>query len=202
MGLNEHDEVRQKHCHLTERIKETYKSCTMPVYSGKAQSYLDAIAAGVFTSQDVRDWLIKDTPAEVSYVGSGVLIEEQTAVRWYRKPARQPFWANYFCGRDSRCTCRIDNSKALESDAVFFFRNGSKRVLAIHVEFKHRTEAFGFGQPEGYPLRAACFVRTHHERSTVNAHDDWTTVIFCDTQTVIRGFRIFSASPPMMKLQK
>jgi hypothetical protein len=124
----------------------------MPAYSGKAQPYLDAIAESVFTSQDVRDWLITGTPAKADYVGSGVLIDEQRAVRWRTKPTKQPFWANYWCGRDSRCTCRIDGSKGLESDAIFFFRNSSDRVLAVHVEFKHKSEAFSFGQPEAYRL--------------------------------------------------
>src|SRR5215212_3586116 len=154
----------------------------MPAYSGKAQPYLDAIAAGIFTSQQIRDWLVKDTPVAAHYTGSGVLVDEQRAVRWRAKPIKQPFWANYWCGRDSGCTCRIEGSKGLESDAIFFFRNGSARILAVHVEFKHPNEAFSFGQPEAYPLRAACFAKTHNERPTLNAHDDWTTVIFCGAE--------------------
>jgi hypothetical protein len=157
----------------------------MPAYFGKAQPYLDAIAESVFTSQDVRDWLIAGTPVEANYAGSGALIDEQRAVRWRIKPTKQPFWANYWCGRDSRCTCRIEGSKGLESDAIFFFRNSSDRVLAVHVEFKHTNEAFSFGQPEAYPLRAACFARTHHERPTLNAHDDWATVIFCGAESLL-----------------
>lgn len=151
----------------------------MPGYSDKAQPYLDAIAESVFTSQAVRDWLIAGTPAEVSYTGAGILIEEQRAVRWRSKPTKQPFWANYFCGRDSRCTCRIEGSKALESDAIFFFQRVG-RVLAVHVEFKHKNESFQFGQPEGYPLRAACFAKTYRQRPALNAHDDWVTALFCD----------------------
>jgi hypothetical protein len=156
----------------------------MPGYSEKAQPYLDAIAESVFTSQEVRNWLIKGTPIEPSYVGSDILIEEQQAVRWRTRRTKQPFWANYWCGRDKRCTCRIEGSKSLESDAIFFLRNNSNRILAVHIEFKHPNEAFGFGQPEGYPLRAACFARTHSERQTLNAHDDWTTVLFCGAETL------------------
>jgi hypothetical protein len=156
----------------------------LPAYSGKAQPYLDAIAESVFTSQEVRNWLIKGTLAEESYAGSSVLTEEQRAVRWRTKPTRQPYWANYSCGGDSNCSCRIDGSKALESDAIFFFRNRSHRILAVHVEFKHTNEAFSFGQPEAYPLRAACFAKTHHERPTLNAHENWTTVIFCGAESL------------------
>jgi len=156
----------------------------MPAYSGKAQPYLDAIAECVFTSRDVRDWLLRGTPVETNYMGSGVLTDEQRAVRWSREPTKQPYWANYWCGRDSRCTCRIEGSKGLESDAIFFFRNKSNRILAVHVEFKHPREPFGFGQPEAYPLRAGCFVKTHHERATLNEHHDWTTVVFCGAESL------------------
>lgn len=156
----------------------------MPAYSGKAQPYLDAIAESVFASQDVRDWLIRGTPVEARYVKAAALIEEQRSVRWRTKPTTQPFWANYWCGRDSRCTCRIEGSKGLESDAIFFFRNNSNRILAVHIEFKHPKEAFQFGQPEAYPLRAACFQSTYRERSTLNEHHDWATVIFCGSEAL------------------
>jgi hypothetical protein len=156
----------------------------MPAYSGRAQPFLDAIARAVFTAQQVRDWMIRETPAADQYLGAAVLCEEQRAVRWRSKPTIQPFWANYWCGRDSRCTCRIEGSKGLESDAIFFFRNDRARILAVHVEFKHTREQFGFGQPEAYPLRAACFARTHAERPTLNAHDDWTTVLFCGDEAL------------------
>lgn len=156
----------------------------MPAYSEKAQPYLDAIADSVFASQAVRDWLISGTPAEKDFAGSGVLIDEQRAVRWRTKATKQPFWANYWCGRDSRCTCRVEGSKGLESDAIFFLRNSLDRVLAVHVEFKHPTEAFRFGQPEAYPLRAACFAKTYRARPTVNPHQEWSTAIFCGEEAL------------------
>src|SRR5690349_9486961 len=156
----------------------------MPAYSSKAQPYLNAIAESVFASSDVRDWLIKGTPVEPQYKGAGVLIDEQRAVRWRRQRTKQPFWANYFCGRDSACTCRIEGSKGLESDAIFFFRNSIGRILAVHIEFKHPYEAFGLGQPEAYPLRASCFAKTYLERPTVNPHQDWATVLFCGAEAL------------------
>ncbi|KWV59820.1 hypothetical protein AS156_30310 [Bradyrhizobium macuxiense] len=151
----------------------------MPAYSSKAQPYLDAIANGVFSSEKVRDWLIKGAPIETEYLGSQALLEEQRKVRWQRGPTKQPFWANYWCGKDSRCTCRIEGSKGLESDAIFFLRSRSSRVLAVHVEFKHAFEPFGYGQPEAYPLRAACFAQTFQARAAVNPHHDWMAVLFC-----------------------
>jgi len=156
----------------------------MPGYSSKAQPFLDAIAAGVFASQEIRDWLIRGTPVEEKFIGSNVLIDEQRTVRWRTKPTKQPFWANYWCGRDTKCTCRLKDSKAIESDAIFFFRNSFGRILAVHVEFKHPNETFSIGQPEAYPLRAACFVKTCGSRATMNRHDEWTTIIFCGPETL------------------
>jgi|GEM_PF-1347580 len=156
----------------------------MPAYSGKAQPYLDAIAAGVFTSAAVRTWLLSGTQHEATYAGSNALVDEQRSARWKSKPTLQPFWANYWCGKDSACTCRIVGSKGLESDAIFFLRNAAGRTLAAHVEFKHSREKFGYGQPEAYPLRAACFAATHSSRKTLNPHEDWMTVIFCGPEAI------------------
>lgn len=156
----------------------------MVAYSEKAQPFLDAIADGVFTSKDVRRWLLKGTWAEMPYADSEPLIDEQRSVRWAKRQTTQPFWANYWCGKDSACTCRIEGSRGLESDAIFFLKRADDRTLAVHIEFKHPNEAFGFGQPEAYPLRAECFSKTHTVRSGLNAHDDWTTVLFCGSETL------------------
>jgi hypothetical protein len=53
----------------------------------------------------------------------------------------------------------------------FSLQKPSGRVL--HVAFKHLREPFEFGQPEGYPLRAACIARTHNQRSALNPPADW-----------------------------
>ncbi|WP_435539990.1 hypothetical protein [Azospirillum sp. ST 5-10] len=151
----------------------------MPAYSGKAQPFLDAIAASMFSSSDVRNWILAGTAAAATYDGASILDDEQKTVRWRRGRTKQPFWANYFCGKDSQCTCRIHESKSLESDAIFFLRSNVGRILAIHVEFKHYREPFRNGQPEGYPLRAACFAKTYAQRPFLNPHDDWMTVLFC-----------------------
>ncbi|KJC60481.1 hypothetical protein UP10_12775 [Bradyrhizobium sp. LTSPM299] len=121
--------------------------------------------------------MIEGTAAEAEYLGSHALLEEQRRVRWRTGKTKQEFWANYWCGKDSRCTCRIEGSKGLETDAIFFLRSRSNRVLAVHVEFKHAFEAFKYGQPESYPLRASCFAKNTPPK--INPHSDWTTVLFC-----------------------
>ena len=151
----------------------------MTKYSERAQPFLDALANAVFNFSAIRNWIVAGTKHEAVYTGSGVLTDEQREVRWRKKPTKQPYWANYFCGKDSRCRCRIEGSKSLESDAIFFFREAAGRVLAVHVEFKREGEPFLHGQPEGYPLRAKCFAETHSDRPALNAHDDWMTVVFC-----------------------
>lgn len=173
-------EVRRSKLEASEIRGARKQPIGMSPYSARALPFLTAIAENIFVSQDARNWIIQGTPAATDYTDAEVLIDEQRALRCRGRAPKQPFWANYWCGRDRHCTCRIEGSRALESDAIFFFRNHHGRVLAVHVEFKCRGEQFLFGQPEAYPLRAACFARTHQQRPKVNAHDDWVTVIFCD----------------------
>jgi hypothetical protein len=154
----------------------------MPGYSEKAQPFLDAIGAAVLSLADVRDWILSGIPTATEYIGATTAADEQ---RFKRGTTKQPFWANYWCGLDTRCMCRIDGSKALESDAIFFLRNTTGRTLALHIEFKHPKEPFGYGQPEGYPLRAACFTRTWASRKSILPHEDWATVIFCGPEAVL-----------------
>ena len=144
-------------------------------YSYKALPYLDAIATGVFSEQSVRDWLVATTRHASAYEGARSLHLDQQSIR----PKPERYYCTYHCGKDSNCTCRIDGSKSLETDAMFFLEALSGRRLGVHVEFKHPGERFGFGQAEGYPLRAACWADRVRCPGTVLPHDDWLTVIFC-----------------------
>ena len=118
--------------------------------------------------------------AEV-YTGAVSLHKQQERLR---PGTKLPFHCTYFCGKDSRCTCRIDGSRSLETDAMFFMEAGSGQRLGVHVEFKHTGELLRPRQAEGYPLRAACWVRRSQCPRIVVPHDDWLTVIFCgDAET-------------------
>lgn len=156
----------------------------MPGYSAKAQPFLDAVAEAIFASRAIRKWLLQGTDHWRAYADAEVLYEEQYEVRCGKNKMIQPFWANYWCGKDKNCACRIEGSNALESDAIFFLRNTSGRVLAMHLEFKHANEPFGYGQPEAYPLRGACFAETHKVRQNLNSHEDWMCVLICDKTTL------------------
>ena len=148
-------------------------------YSFRAQPFLDAIADAVFSRQTVRDWLVAETHHAQVYTGAVSLHEQQERLR---PGTKLPFYCTYFCGKDPRCTCRIEGSRSLETDAMFFLEAGSGRRLGVHVEFKHAGESLRPGQADGYRLRADCWV--HHCPRTVVPHDDWLTVIFCgDAET-------------------
>ena len=150
-------------------------------YSYRAQPFLDAIAAAVFSRQAVRDWLVAETRLAQVYTGAVSLHQQQERLR---PGTKMPFYCTYFCGKDSRCTCRIERSRSLETDAMFFLEAGSGQRLGVHVEFKHAGESLRPGQAESYPLRAACWVRRSQCPRTVLPHDDWLTVIFCgDAET-------------------
>ena len=150
--------------------------------SSRAQPFLDAAAEVVFSSQTVRDWLVARTRHAQAYTGAKSLHREQERLR---PGTKQPFYCNYWCGKDSGCTCRIEGSRSLETDAMFFLEAGSGRRLGMHVEFKHAGEPLLPGQAEGYSLRAECWAtRRIYDPRTVLPHDDWLTVIFCgDVET-------------------
>ena len=135
----------------------------------------------MFSRQTVRDWLVTQTRHAEAYTGTHSLHGEQECLR---PNTKQPFYCNCWCGKDSRCTCRIKGSKSLETDAMFFLEAGSGGRLGVHVEFKHAGEPLLFGQAEGYPLRATCWASHGQRPRTVLPHRDWLTVIFCgDAET-------------------
>lgn len=151
----------------------------MPGYSEKALQHLEPLAQAVFESGEVRDWLLSGTKAYQGHAGAVAIPEEQRSCRWRTGPTKQPFWANYWCGLDTGCVCRPENSTAIVSDAIFFLRNAEARTLAIHVEFKQPAEALSPGQAEAYPRRAACFAKPNATRNSHVPHEDWVTVLVC-----------------------
>lgn len=154
----------------------------MAAYSTKAQPYLDAIALAAFSQPRVRDWLLLGTELEARYAGAASLHEEQAAVR---PGTRQPFYCNYWCGRDARCTCRPKGSTGLESDLMLFLGTPDGRRLGLHIEFKHTGEPLRPGQAEAYPMRAACWAEGPYRPRGVLAHDDWLTVLFCGDEDLV-----------------
>ena len=148
----------------------------MAGYSDRAQPYLDAIAQAAFASTAVRNLLLAGTPHVTDYANARCLDAEQFALR---PNTKQPFYCNYWCGKDSRCTCRPEGSKGLESDLMLFMENAKDRRLGLHLEFKAPGERLSFGQAEAYRMRAACWASGRYRPRSVMLHDDWLCVIVC-----------------------
>ena len=150
----------------------------MSSYSSRAQPFLDAIANAAFAGPEIRNWLLAGTKAASRWPAPVSLHEHQHALR---PNTRQPFYSNYWCGKDSRCTCRPEGSRALETDMMLFFENEDGDRLAVHVEFKAPGEKLSFGQAEAYRMRAECWARGQYRPRSVMPHQHLVTVIFCAT---------------------
>lgn len=148
----------------------------MARYSERVQPMIDGVVRSLFTDASFRAWVLEGTHHAEAYSGAEPLMKQQHALR---PNTRQPFYSNYFCGRDSRCTCRVPGSRSLETDAMVFLRSSTGRILGLHIEVKRPGEPLGFGQAEGYPLRAACWAEGGRKPRTVPAHHDWLTVLVC-----------------------
>jgi hypothetical protein len=153
------------------------------LYQKKAQPYLAAIALGVRDSEISRAFLLAGTEFELSYAGSKPLWKAQ----WNKRdPADEmicPFWSNYFYNPCSSCDCRIDNSVAMEIDAIFFLQNTEEKKIAIHLEMKRDREPLSIGQAEAYRPRAACYRDQRRVRKGLLVHHHFVTVLFCGRRT-------------------
>ena len=158
----------------------------MAKYSERAQPYLDAIADAVFSQEKVRNWLLAGTRHEIAYANARCLDDEQKACRGKIKA---PFYCNYWCYRcENGPNCGIFRQVGhprVETDMMVFLESDEGRRLAIHIEFKHDdpTEPLSCGQAEAYPLRAECWATNGYGPSSVMAHQDWLTIIFCGDDT-------------------
>ena len=146
-------------------------------YSHKANALADRIAMGAFCYQAVRDRLLRDTRHQSAYEGARSLHEEQAGLR--RAGMKQPFYVNYFCGRDAACDCRAGADKSLETDLMLFLEGKGGRRLALSIEIKTEGDRLRTGQGAAYPLRAACWQSGRTGYDAIVPHDDWLTVLFC-----------------------
>ncbi|MBC6438540.1 MAG: hypothetical protein GDA52_10520 [Rhodobacteraceae bacterium] len=148
----------------------------MSAYSERAQPYMDALAKAIFQDQSVRDWLITGTAKGKAFRGARSLHKEQENLR---KPTKQPFYCNYWCGRDTRCTCRVEGARGLETDMMVFLEAPDQRRLGISIEMKAPGDQLSPGQAECYPLRAACWCEGRTGYYAVIPHKVWMTVLLC-----------------------
>jgi hypothetical protein len=90
---------------------------------------------------------------------------------------KNPYWFNYWCGKDTRCVCRIGTG--IETDILLIFNCASGRRLGVHIEVKRPGERLENGQAESYPHRAACWANPATRPRTVLPHDEFLTMIAC-----------------------
>ncbi|MFN0193517.1 MAG: hypothetical protein ACKVP5_16340 [Aestuariivirga sp.] len=91
-----------------------------------------------------------------------------------------PYWFNYWCGKDANCLCRVRTGIETDIPLVYDLANGQR--LGVHVEVKRPGESLGDGQAESYPRRAACWANPKTKPGTVPAHHVYSTILACDRE--------------------
>ena len=122
----------------------------MAAYSALELPYARPVACAILESGVFRDWFLAGTKHEASLVNARTVGAIQGGLR--SKTMRNPWWFNYWCGKDSRCSCRIGSG--IETDILLILDCINGRRLALHIETK--------GQ--GTACETAKQNRTHVER--------------------------------------
>lgn len=145
----------------------------MAVYSELELRYARPVAEAMLENPAFRRWLLSETPYEYAYSDAVPLGEEQASLR--SRGLKNPYWFNYWCGKDVQCKCRIGTG--IETDVLIILVSPQARRLAIHVEVKRPGEKLGDGQAESYRRRAACWASAGTRPRTVAPHEEFLTVL-------------------------
>ena len=121
-------------------------------YSELELRYARPLASGLIANPGFREWMLLGTRHEGLARELQHDAHEQQTLRG-RPSMTNPYWFNYWCGKDRKCECRLGT--AVETDILLIFRHTAHRGLAIHVEVKRPGDTLGDGQAETYPRRAA-----------------------------------------------
>jgi hypothetical protein len=144
-------------------------------YSELELRYARPVARAILESGDFRQWLLAGTRHESSALAARPIGEIQRALR--SPTMKNPYWFNYWCSKDSKCSCRIGTG--IETDILLVLECPDTRRLGLHVEIKRPGEGLGNGQAESYPRRAACWAKPNTRPKTVPAHQDYLTMLIC-----------------------
>lgn len=145
-------------------------------YSELELKYARPIADGILNSSNFRHFLLKGTAFESMSETAIPLWEEQEKLR--SKNLKNPYWFNYWCGKDSRCTCRAKEG-GIETDIMMVLRSHDQSTLALHIEVKRPGDKLSAGQAESYPRRAACWAHPDSRPPTVYPHQRFVTILAC-----------------------
>jgi hypothetical protein len=147
----------------------------MTAYSEVELKYARPVASAILESERFRLWLLAGTKHENDALGARPVGEIQGTLR--SRTIKNPLWFNYWCGRDSKCACRIGTG--IESDILLILDCANGRRLGLHIEIKRPGEQLGEGQAESYQRRAACWASPVTRPKTVWPHEDYLTFLIC-----------------------
>jgi hypothetical protein len=147
----------------------------MAKYSESELRYARPVAQAILDSGAFRQWLLAGTKHENSARQARPVGQIQGDLRSPRM--KNPYWFNYWCGKDSKCACRIGTG--IETDILLIFDCANDRRLGLHIEIKRPGEQLGDGQAESYPRRAACWANSNTRPKTVLLHQDFLTMLIC-----------------------
>lgn len=145
-------------------------------YSNLELKYARPLADALIESAEFRQWALAGTCYQdraASWRHDG---EMQRAQRG-RPSMTNPYWFNYWCGKDTRCSCRIGT--AVETDILLIFEDDPVGRVALHVEVKRPGDSLGDGQAATYPRRAACWAMEATRPRGVVAHSEFATILAC-----------------------
>jgi hypothetical protein len=147
----------------------------MAKYSEPELRYARPVAHAILESSGFRQWLLAGTKHEDIALEARPIGEIQGRLR--SPTMKNPYWFNYWCGKDSKCACRIGSG--IETDILFILDCANDRRLGLHIEIKRPGELLGNGQAESYPRRAACWADPNTRPKTVLPHQDFLTMLIC-----------------------
>jgi hypothetical protein len=152
----------------------------MALYSEQELKYARPVANAILESQEFRQWLLAGTKHEQDAVSAVPIGSAQGRLR--SPNLKNPYWFNYFCGKDAKCACRIGSG--IETDILIFLDCGGGRGLGLHIEVKRPGARLGDGQAESYPRRAACWANPETRPRTVWPHQDFLTILICGRELI------------------
>lgn len=148
--------------------------------SASYSKYARPIATALANDPDFLAWVVTGTRHEALAKVARHDSATQKARRGQPK-MKNPYWFNYWCGKDRACTCRIGT--AVETDILLVFACQEVN-LAVHVEVKRPGEKLGVGQAATYPRRAACWATDTTRPKRIPPHTEFLTVLACGDNLV------------------
>src|SRR5580692_1190264 len=104
----------------------------MAFYSERELRYARPVANAILESSAFRQWLLAGTKHENGALEARPVGDIQASLR--SPKMKNPYWFNYWCGKDSKCPCRI--GAGIETDILLILDYANDRNLGLHIEIK------------------------------------------------------------------